>query len=120
MVKIIEVKYSRSVVPDNVNPKMHIRKYESEQFGFRAISTDESETVDDLIDACEREVLTQHRRLEEKRCARRDSGELMEELNDINDMLKEIDSNSKCLYDKSKLMARKKEIDKVLDGLGLE
>jgi hypothetical protein len=117
MVRIIQVSYGRSIIPDNYEPNMHIKKYESEHFEFQAVSTDDGETTDDLIDACEREVLRQHKRLNEKRLARKDSVGLQDELDSINEMLGEFDADPKCLYDKSKLMARKGEIEKLLEDV---
>jgi hypothetical protein len=114
MVKIIEVSYGRSVIPDNLTPNMEIKKYESEHFEFKAVATDIHETTDTLIDACEREVLKQSKRLDEKRLARKDSVGLRNELGDINEMLGEIDADPKSLYDKTKIMARKKEIETLL------
>ena len=51
MVKITEVAYGRSVIPDNPSPNMEIKRYESEHFRFKAVATEETETVDDLVDA---------------------------------------------------------------------
>ena len=117
MVKIVLVEYGRSIVPDNPQPNKHVKKYESEHFKFQAVSTSDEETVDDLMDACEKEVLKQHKRLAEKRNARLNMTDLYEERADIEDMLKDVENGNKSFYDKEKLMARKKEIDKLLEDL---
>jgi len=114
MVKITEVTYGRSVIPDNPAPNMDLKRYESEQFRFHAIATDDNETINDLIDACEREVLKQHKRLEEKRSARKNATGLVDELDNIKEKLEELRSDPNSLYDDRKLLARKNEIETLL------
>lgn len=116
MVEIVKAHYRRTVVPDNVEPNMEIKKYESEAFEFEAIKTDDKETVSDLISACEREVLKQHSRLIDVRSIRRDSSGIEIELGDIETKLRAVRSkDSDAMWDEKKLLKRKVELSELLD-----
>lgn len=116
MVDIVKAIYRRTIIPDNQEPDMEIKKYESEVFEFEAVKTDVDETTDDLIDACEREVLRQHKRLEEIRDLRHDSVGIENELEEIEVKLKAVkNGDSDAMWDENKLTDRKEQLSKLLD-----
>lgn len=115
MVKIVKAIYRRTIIPDNTEPGKVVKTYEAEQFEFEAIANKKEETVSDLIDFCEKEVLHQHKRLIAIREVRNDSGHYQEELDKVNDKLSELDSVPECLYDRNKLIKRRKGIVALLE-----
>ena len=116
MVDIVKASYRRTIIPDNQEPEMEIKKYESESFEFEAIKTDVDETTDDLIDVCEKEVLKQHKRLNEIRALREDSVGIENELGDIEVKLKAVkNGDSDAMWDEKKLTARKVQLSELLD-----
>ncbi len=116
MVEIVKAVYRRTIIPDNDEPDMFIKKYESEAFEFEAVQTDSNETTDDLVDACEREVLRQHKRLSEIRSLRHDSVGIENELEDIEVKLKAVkNGDSDAMWDEGKLTKRKIHLSELLD-----
>lgn len=116
MVDIVKVIYRRTIIPDNREPEMEIKKYESESFEFEAIKDIDGETTDDLVDACESEVLRQHKRLNEIRSLRNDSIGIEQELEDIEVKLKAVrGGDTDAMWDESKLTDRKKHLESQLD-----
>ena len=107
--KVKQIRYRRSIVPDNFEPEKNVRKYEAEAFDVE-IDIGANESPEEAFKLAETTVLAAHQALQEKREARSNIYELQEELDDIDDKLAEKDS----LYDTTKLRKRKKELEQLI------